>query len=278
MKIVTAMLLLAMGCAAGNAQGQRGTPISEPPPAKPAPAGPPASAANESNPTADASVDQVLDALDRRGDSMSDFTADLRLQEDDEQTGNSIVRTGKIWFQKLPNDDARMRLTLDKKEVKGKTIDDKLEYVFAGGWLIDRDYGRMINKRRQVVRPGEKINLLKLGESPFPLPLGQDKADVHQMFDVKKAQPAKDDPAGTIHLQLTPKKGSQYDRKLDAVDFWVDQKSEMPVRIVTIEGPQIRTWDLSNVKVNAGLKDQDFELPPVDEKKWQLSEEPFGER
>jgi hypothetical protein len=277
MKIVTAMLLLAMGCAAGNAQGQQGAPVSEPPPVKPAAPTPPAASANEPNPIADASVDQVLDALDRRGDSMKDFTADLRLQEDDEQTGNSIVRTGRVLFQKLPNDDARMRLTLDKKEVKGKTIDDKLEYVFSGGWLIDRDYGRMINKRRQVVRPGEKINLLKLGESPFPLPLGQDKKDVHQMFDVKKVPPAKDDPAGSDHLELKPKKGTKFEKKVDAVDFWVDQKSEMPVRIRTTEGPETRTWDLSNIKVNPGLKDQDFELPPVDEKKWQLSEEPFGE-
>jgi outer membrane lipoprotein-sorting protein len=266
MKIMTVMLALVMGCAAGNARGQQGAPAANAP------------ATQEKVASSDASVDPILDALDARGDSLKDFTADVRLQEDDEGTGHSSVRTGKVWFQKLPEDDARMRLTLDKKEVKGKTIDDKLEYVFAGGWLVDRDYAKKIHKRRQVVRPGEKINLLKLGEGPFPLPLGQDKADVHRMFDVKRAAPGKGDPVGSVHLHLIPKAGGKFDKKLDAVDFWVDEKSQMPVRMQTTEGDSVRTWDLSNIKVNASLADRDFELVPVNEKEWQLADEPYGER
>ena len=221
------------------------------------------------------SVDQVLDALDAKGDGLKDFTADLKLTEEDTAVGNSVVRIGKVWFQKLPGDDARMRLTLDKKQVKDKTIDEKLEYVYSGGWLIDRDYRRKLNVRRQVVRPGEKINLLKLGQGPFPLPLGQDKADVHALFDVKKVEPAKDDPPNSIHLQLTPKKGSQYEKKFEAIDFWVDPKSQMPLRVQTSEGDQIKTWDLTNIKVNPGLADSDFVLEPVDQKDWQIDERPF---
>jgi outer membrane lipoprotein-sorting protein len=239
----------------------------------------PAARADDSPPTISqtSSVDQVLDALDARGKTLNDFTADVRLQEDDEAVGKSTVRTGKIWFQKLPENDARMRLTLDKKIVQGKTFDDKLEYVYAKGWLTDRDYGRKINKRRQVVRPGEKINLLKLGQGPLPLPLGQDKADVHQLFEVKKIAPAKDDPANTIHLELTPKPGTKYEHKFDAVDFWIDTTSQMPVRIQTADGPEVRTWDLSNTQVNTGLTDKDFTLSPVNEQEWQLSEEPYGQ-
>jgi outer membrane lipoprotein-sorting protein len=256
------LTLFLTGCAATNA------PAAEAPASAPAPA-------QSAGVTQVSSIDQILDALDVRGDSLKDFTADVKLQEEDAAVGNVVVRTGKIWFQRLPNDDARMRLTLDKKQVKDKTIDEKLEYVYSQGWLTDRDYRRQLNVRRQMVRPGEKVNLLKLGEGPLPLPLGQDKADVHKMFEVKKAAPAKDDPANSIHLQLTPKKGGQFAKKLDAVDFWVDPQQVMPVRVQTTEGDQIKTWDLSNIQVNPNLADRDFQLEPVNEKEWQIDERPF---
>ena len=264
------VLVIATGCASGNA------PAAEPPaPQAGAPASP---AAPSGTLTADASVDQILDALDARGDGLKDFTAQVKLEEVDEAVGNAIVRTGRIWFQRLEGDDARLRLTLDQKTVKEKTIEEKLEYVYAGGWLIDRDYRRQINVRRQVVRPGEKVNLLKLGQGPLPLPLGQDKADVHKMFEVKKidaGDAGKLDPANSTHLELTPKKGTEFARKFDAIDFWVDRASAMPVRVRTSEGAQIKTWDLTNLKVNSGLEDKDFALPNVNEKEWQLREEPF---
>jgi hypothetical protein len=47
-----------------------------------------------------------------------------------------------------------------------------------------------------VLRPGEKVNLLKLGEGPFPLPIGQKRDDVKRQFDVTLAKPEKGvDPA-----------------------------------------------------------------------------------
>jgi hypothetical protein len=263
------ILLLVAGCAGNAATGAQAADTSD----ASAPAA--AAAAPGGALAADASVDQVLDALDARGDGLKDFTADVKLEEVDEAVGNAIVRVGKIWLQKLEGDDARLRLTLDKKTVKEKTIDEKLEYVYAGGWLIDRDYRRKINVRRQVVRPGEKINLLKLGQGPLPLPLGQDKADVHKMFEVKKVDSRKDDPANATHLELTPRKGGQFAKKFDVIDFWIDRATAMPVRVRTTEADQIKTWDLTNINVNAGLGDKDFVLTNVDEKEWQLREEPF---
>jgi hypothetical protein len=50
----------------------------------------------------------------------------------------------------------------------------------------------------------------------------------------------------------------------------------MPVRVQTAEGDQIKTWDLLNIKVNSNLADSDFDLPAVNEKEWQIREEPFN--
>src|SRR5205814_1317034 len=135
------------------------------------------------------------------------------------------------------------------------------EYLLDGGWLIDRDYRAKNEVRRQIARAGEKVNLFQLGKGPFPLPIGQDKKDVHEQFEVTKLPPAKDDPAGAVHLQLTPKEKTDFARKFSRIDVWVDQHTKMPVRIETIDRNQTtdRQTDLEKMKVNPtpGLTDAD---------------------
>ena len=96
---------------------------------------------------------------------------------------------------------------------------------------------------------------------------------------MKKAAPAKDDPPGTVHVQLTPKPGTQFARKFDVIDVWVDLKTNMPARIDTPQGETFRTTELKNFTVNPEppLTDKDFALPPIKEGEWDVHEEPFNE-
>jgi hypothetical protein len=181
-------------------------------------------------------------------------------------------------MQRLPGGDARLRVVFNTKTVNdAKPVNDKQEYALAGGWLVDRNYPDRKEVRRQVLRPGEKMDLLKLGEGPFPLPLGQDPAEVQRMFTVKKMPPKPTDPPGTIHAQLVPKPGTQFETKFASIDVWVDAASRFPVRIVTSDpnGTTVRTTELKEIKVNAGLGDADFALPQIDEKSWSMQSAPF---
>ena len=244
------------------------------------PATAPAPAADNQDLTVDASVDQILDALDRRGKELQDFTADVDLTDSDIATGSDSKLIGKIRMQRLGSDDSRIRVVFDKKVVNDVARPDKSEYMLSRGWLIDRNYPDKREVRRQVLKPGQKMNLLKLGEGPFPLPLGQDKADVHKLFEVSKLPPAaKDDPPGTIHARLIPKPGTQFEPKFKKIDFWVDPHSRMPVKIETIDPNEVttRTTELKEIRVNAGLSGPDFELPPIDPKQWDIHEQPFEE-
>ncbi len=255
------LLLIGVGCSAKDAA-----------PAAPAPAAPAASAA------ADTSVDAVLDALDQRGQGLKSFDANVKLAETDESTQLSSTRLGHVWFQKKPGDDARLRVLLDKKEDKTRIVNEKIEYLLDGGWLDDRDYNKRIEVRRQILKPGEKINLLKLGEGPFPLPIGQKKEEVKKVFDVTKVKPEKDDPAGTVHLQLKPIKGTQFSRKFSAIDVWVDTKTSMPRRIDTLDPKETttRSTELTDVRINPELTDADFKLEKIQPEIWNVHEEPFG--
>lgn len=267
---------------AGNAvAAQQNAPTADPAPAAPLPKPAPKQHQQKQGGALSekSTVDEILDALDARGRNLKAFVADVSLTEGDAALANEVTRTGRAAYQDLGDGQARLRVTFNDRDTGKRTFDEKIEYLLQGGWLTDRDYKKKIEVRRQVLRKGEKIDLLKLGEGPFPLPIGQKKESVHEQFGVEKVAVTKDDPAGTVHVRLTPKAGGQFARKFDEIDVWVDAKTHMPARIDTVQGESVRTTVLKNFTVNPEppLKDADFALPRIDQGEWDLHEEPFKE-
>jgi outer membrane lipoprotein-sorting protein len=226
----------------------------------------------------DSSVDQVLDALDQRGKGLKDFSADVTLAETDKTLGDTTSRKGTAVYQKKGDENARIHIVFNSKQQGKKITNNKREYLLDNGWLTDRDYDQKTEVRRQVLRPGEKIDLLKLGEGPFPLPVGQPRESVLKAFEVTKGTPAKDDPADAVHIVLKPREGTSFARKFATIDVWVDLKTEMPKRIQTLDvsGTTQRRTDLEIKSVNGGLKDGDFVLEPI-EGDWNRHDEPYAE-
>lgn len=255
--------LLVLACSCASAQ--------EPPA--------PALAARPGQLSADSSIDQVLDALHDVGRDLTDFTADVSLTITDTITEDSVTRLGQVWFQNKARGDARMRVLLDKKRNASRTLDEKIEYLLDEGWLRDRDYRRKVQVNRQVLRPGQKINLLKLGEGPFPLPIGQEKDEVKKHFDVQKVAPAADDPPRTVHLALKPLENSQFARRFSAIEVWVDTSSRFPVRIAATDrnGAEKKTTELAGLKLNAGVAPEAFTMEKVDPKDWTIHDEPYSD-
>jgi hypothetical protein len=230
--------------------------------------------------TAETSVDDVLDAMDLAGRDLKGFDADVTLTEEDlVRTGQELKRSGKVWFQLLNEGSARVHILFDRTATNGRIREQKLEYLLEGGWLTERDYKAQKEVKRQVLKPGEKVNLLKLGEGPFPLPIGQKKEDVKKVFDVEKVPPAKDDPANTIHLKLTPKPDTSYARRFASMDVYVAADTHLPVRIATMDKnkAKLRTTDLNKLRLNPGLTDADFALPEIKGGEWNRVVEEYQE-
>lgn len=230
--------------------------------------------------TNDSSIDQILDALDARGREFKTFTANVKLAESATDFGDTTTRAGKVVYQDQGNGQARIRVSFDTiQRNDAKPINEKLDYELIDGKLIDRNYKTRNQITQQVIRPGQKIDLFKLGQGPFPLPIGQPKDAVHQEFEVKKIDPAKDDPASTIHLQLIPKPNTRLARKMKTIDAWVETKSHMPIRIATRDTNETtdRTTDLSDVQINPAVSDQDFDLGKLPDPNWNVTDQPFQE-
>jgi hypothetical protein len=222
------------------------------------------------------SMEQVLDALHARGQGLKDFVADVSLAETEALSGETTTLVGKVWYQGKGEGDARMRIVFDKKLFGNREQPGaKVEYMLDEGWLVDRDYKRRVEIKRQVLKPGEKINLLKLGEGPFPLPIGQPREEVLKMFEVKKIETAQAELADTVHIELVPKEKTQFARKFKKIDVWVETKTSFPRRIATVDKSEAetRTTDLTNIAVNVGLKDEAFVQEKIGEGWTQKSEQ-----
>jgi len=226
---------------------------------------------------ANATIDQILIALKARGDTLHDFSGDVSMTHNDMTTGDSTTDTGTIVFQKLPAGDTRIRVNFTAHIEGDRQFDRRHEYMLANGWLYERDYQQHLESDQQIVRPGEKLNLLKLGEGPFPLPIGQEPSDVKMQFTVTQIPPAKGDPPGTLHVRLKPNPGSEFEHRFSLIDVWVDRQNDMPIQITTEDknGSTTQTTDLTHLRLNAGVNDSDFVFPPV--QGWTVTQKPYGQ-
>src|SRR5688500_17788043 len=111
--IVVAVLMMTGSCA--SAQQSSGG--SSPPLINPTGQQAQAGALNPSS-----SLDQVLDALHKRGVGLKDFGGDVVLADTDALTGDTQTFTGKVWYQEKSPGDARIRVRFDRKQV-GRRVD-----------------------------------------------------------------------------------------------------------------------------------------------------------
>jgi hypothetical protein len=286
--LVGAVMLILPACSLADSidkpQGATSRPTADvavqPAPAPTTSGEAPTSAPSDSAASADdAKIDALLDRLDVRGKQLSDFSADLKLSTIDNTLGDESARLGTIAYQRRPDGTARLRVVFDKRILGDKPPrNEKLEYLLDDGTLIERDYRLKKEITRQIAKPGDKTNLLKLGEGPFPLPLGQDKRDVHALFDVKLIPASKEDPADASHLQLLPKAGTRLARKFQSIDVWVSGANDMPIRIQTLDvnGATTIITDLVDIRVNSHLPNSAFTPSKLPEG-WQHIDEPFTE-
>lgn len=225
----------------------------------------------------DSSVNEVLTALDEVGKDLKSFSANVTLREKDKISQDSWKRTGTAVYQLKPDGNARFRVTFLKRVQDELSQDQRQDYLLEDNWLTDRNYPKKLETRMQMAKPGERINLFKLGEGGhFPLPIGQAPQDVLRMFGVEKGAAAKDDPAGTVHLRLTPKPNTEFARKLKIIDVWVDLTSNMPRRIDTVDANEtmMQGTDLDDLKLNTPLADEQFKLSPLPGD-WERRDEAF---
>ncbi len=260
--------LLGLVCAAASV-GASNQPASKPTSTQGAPV------------AVDPTVEKILDRLEKRGDGVNSLTSKLQAEFFDVIAEDKQIKQGRIWFRRdQPN--PKFKVIYDKSIYADYEVADVHEYLFDGRWLTEKHDKSKSLVHREIVAEGEKIDPFRIGKGPFPLPFGQKKADIIENFTVSLAPRSPKDPPGTDHLRLIPHKGSSMAERYVEIHFYVDQKIDLPVRVVahqhrpgSSEVDEIVTVGFKDIDINPKVDDSTLMIiKPVD-KDWHTTEEPL---
>ncbi|MBU3728019.1 MAG: hypothetical protein FGM37_02070 [Phycisphaerales bacterium] len=274
--------LAALACAAACASlGSADACAADSPPAAPAPA------ARES-PASD--VGAWLDRLERMGRETRDFRAGVTIERLDALSDDREIRRGRVVVDGPPGAGRRIAVVIEEHiDGSGRGSADNRLFLFEGGWLLEFDTPRKRLTRRQLVPEGEAVDPLRLGEGPFPVPLGQPRADVEREFEVSIA--ALPDAAlfrrlaergqELFTLALTPRPGRPLARDVSLITVTYEQATLAPVAIeVRDDTGDIERVLLRDARINGGLDEATRALlspPQFDAAAWTVDSRPLPE-
>jgi hypothetical protein len=183
----------------------------------------------------DALVDETLDKLEARGKTAKAIEAEIQYDYITpgpiEGLEDTQTKMGTLFFVQTGHPRFLVHFT---KKVQGGTVDSSAEYyAFDGLWLTERNDRSKSVIRREIVKPGQHVDLFDLGRGPFPLPFGRSRAEMLYHFEIKlhsyHGGASKDEP---IQLRCLPREGTDLGTRYRYVDLFIDRKLDLPTQVV----------------------------------------------
>lgn len=231
-------------------------------------------------------VNALLDKLEKNAADLQAFTAKIAYEKEDAVLGRNELRTGELIYRLDPKTGEKSFAALfDSTIINGTKRNSPMHYIFNGRWLAEIDQQKKQFIKREIVPPGKQLDPLKLGEGPFPLPIGQPKSEVLARFDVTMMELPKEgllkDLKDVDGLLLVPKAGTKEARDFARVGLFYDRKTLLPVGINAIEKNNDRkTIRLSDVQRNPSLTEDDLQklnIQEPDARQWHIDVRPWQE-
>lgn len=226
-------------------------------------------------------ADQLLDALETADAGLHTLTADIRYDRVFEIAGDRQIRDGSLVYVDSRGEDPdetggrKFAIHIRSVQIGDRKEGDDRQLIFDGEWFVERVDSQKLFTKRRTARPGEKFDPLRLGEGPFPLPIGQKKADIVKRYDVELLPAAEglvsNDPDnavaqkaleafvnGCYQLKLTPKPDIIESEELKEIRLWyrpgtgaAGEPTQLPRMAGTINrAGDVTLVQLVNVKVN----------------------------
>jgi hypothetical protein len=235
----------------------------------------------------DPAVDSLLDQLERSVPDLNSFTAALTYDKQDELLGRNERRAGQLVYRLDPRTKRKsFALVFDTVMIGDRRRREDKRYVFDGRWLVEISTADKQFIKREIVAPGKELDPLKLGEGPFPLPIGQPKKEVLSRFDASAATlPANGllkDLQNVQGLLLVPKPGTAEAEEFTTVELFYDKATLLPVGIIAVEKAGDRKIiRLSDIKRNPALDEAalaQLNIEEPDPREWRIDVRPWTGR
>jgi outer membrane lipoprotein-sorting protein len=219
----------------------------------------PSTPATASAPAVDPQVAELLARIEAAGNEYKTIRAELEL---------SVPAKFRFHFDTLTQGGSPA-----KKE--------PLDYAFDGLFLTVRKEKLKEMTRYQVAAEGQKIEPLRLGQGPFPLPFWQKAEDVKKYFTVATRPAAAGEPKDTVYLRLSTRDEYKKEMNFDRLEMWLDAKTLLPAKFITVElrgSKNVTTVTLTNATTNKEVDPKLFDLPRPTEPGWTYRVEPLEKK
>lgn len=262
-----------------------------PPPPSAAAFMPPATTAPATTAPADATTpdpaDDLLTRLEASAATLRGFTAKIDYRTEDMLLGRREIRRGELVYDADPATGAKRFALLFDEIIRGQRRETRLRhYVFDGQWLAEIDHEAKQFVKTQIVPPGRTLDPLKLGEGPFPLPVGQPVAEVKARFGVAPLAPPSEGPLASLTesyelegLRLVPREGTDEAEEIARVDLFYDSATLLPVGIELREhNGDVKIVRLTEVARDPELTDEQksmLRIAEPDPREWAVTVQPW---
>lgn len=243
----------------------------------PAPATPPAAASP---------ADDLLLRLERSADDLRTISAKVVYRTWDSVLEAQELRSGALVYEVGAGERRRVGIFFDVVVRGNARHPNRRDYIFDGNWLVEVDHERKLLIKRQIAEPGRSFDPLRLGEGPFPLPIGQKRDEVVARFNVtlieKTTDPwLADRLAGreVTGLLLVPRPGSLHEKDFARVEVFYDAKTLLPAGVHAVEPEpkaDTKTVFLSDQKRNSAIDADRLTIPQPDPREWEIDVQPWG--
>ena len=188
---------------------------------------------------ADDGAAELLEAIERAEQGLNRLNVSIVYDKEFALAGDFQRRTGELFFV---NEDAARSFAIRFDTLRlGDVIHDDVQlYVFDGEWLVEKQPGKKLFTKRQVVPPGEEFDPLKIGEGPLPIPIGQKRADIERTFEVSvpPVEESLDEDTDAMRivrapnaeitqLRLLPRANTRESRDFEEIRVWYRTRGEL---------------------------------------------------
>ncbi|MBX3359727.1 MAG: hypothetical protein KF745_15005 [Phycisphaeraceae bacterium] len=275
------LLTVFTGLALSGAAIAQESPSASPPSPQPA-----REAAPDTEPAREfMDADDLLRALETADKDIRTLTASIRYLRDfgELEAASAEDRRGTLTFRSDagPTSDSaperRFAVDFDTLYINGQKRLERRTFIFDGAWLIEKLPDQKQMFKRRVVPPGQRADPLRIGEGPFPVPIGQKRADILARFEatllpfddhLDASESARKNFADTVQLRLVPREGTDEARDFREVRLWYRTGSLLPRMARTVNSDGGRTEViLVAVATNGPVDDRLFDTsaPPPSE-------------
>lgn len=211
-------------------------------------------------------ADDLLLALETADAGMSSLRTDVLWAQTFAIAGDMQMRWGTLtyWVDEPAGEGLPPRrafaVEFNQKQVGDRRpAPERIDYVFDGEWFLERIHADHQAFKRQVVPPGQQADPLRIGEGPFPVPVGQKREEILARFTAELINPVGQiDPrlvtfvqrgAGTYALELVPHPDLVEDSTWRTIRIWYDKETLEPRLAWTINAAEDESYvQLLNVE------------------------------